>query len=62
MLTGTRQSVARVRRRGALGWLAVLSLALHVGLFAGLVLSPSAPPVASAPPSVDIVVEVGMTD
>jgi len=61
MLSSRQRLAVRVHRRETLGWLVLLSLALHLTLFLSLLMMPSTqPPIsASEPISVDVIVEEG---
>ena len=61
VLSSSQPMAVRVRRRKALGWPVLLSLALHLTLFLSfLMLSPTQPLTdASGPPSVDVIAEGG---
>lgn len=61
MLSSSQRLAARVHRRGTLGWLALLSLALHLTLFLSFLMFPTMQPPTSAsePISVDVVMDDG---
>ena len=61
MLSSSQQLAVRVHRRETLGWLALLSLALHLTLFLSLLIFPTMQPPADAsgPLSVEVVMEEG---
>ena len=61
MLSSSQRLAVRVHRRETLGWLALLSLALHLTLFLSLLIFPTMQPPASAsgPLSVEVVMEEG---
>ncbi len=61
MLSSSQRLAVRVHRRETLGWLALLSLALHLTLFLSLLIFPTMQPPtnASGPLSVEVIVEEG---
>ncbi len=61
MLSSSQRLAVRVHRRETLGWLVLLSLALHLTLFLSLLIIPSTQPPTSAsePLSVEIIAEEG---
>ena len=61
MPSSSQRLVVRVHRRETLGWLVLLSLALHLTLFLSLLIIPSTQPPTSAsePLSVEVIAEEG---
>jgi len=61
MLSSSQRLAVRVHGRETLGWLALLSLALHLTLFLSLLIFPTMQPPtnASGPLSVEVIVEEG---